>query len=236
MASPSGGLFEETFMATRNLTEVKIPNNPKPYLQGVEMEPISFPFSFYIEDWARANHREIARWLYQNQYKPMVFDSHPNRIVYAILESDSRLRHNGMDGYVETNVRTNSPWVYGFPTETEEIEVDGTYDYFILNSGDNPLRPKMWLRKVGDGDITIINNTNGQRVVFEGISSGEELFVDFKREEIVSSLEEDLQVYRYNNHNDVWLQLETEENDLRFEGRFDVIIQYQLEYLNFWGE
>jgi|SRR5690606_33885210 len=236
IASPSGGLFDESFMATRSIVETKIPNNPNPYLQRVDYEPLSFPLSFYMDGWKYGeNHREIAQWLFQSYYKPMTFETHPNRLVYALIEGDSRLIHNGFDGYVEMNVRCNSPWVYSFPHETEYVNANDNPNDNILNSGDLPIKPKVWIKKIGAGSISITNKANAQKVEITDLQDGEEVFIDFAREEIVSSLQY-LNIYHYDHHNDVWLQFELEDNELLYEGNFEIKYEYQYKYLNFWGE
>lgn len=121
------GLFEENFLPTRNIVERKIANRDKPYLQRVELDPLSFPLSFILEDWELSNDRDyvrkIARWLFQDYYKPLIFDSNPNRIFYALVEGSSSLFHNGLeDGYVEMNVRCDSPYAYSAEYYEDKIE------------------------------------------------------------------------------------------------------------------
>src|SRR5690606_18530223 len=76
IASTESGLYEEVFLPTREIIEIKIPHRNKPYLQRVELEPLSFPLTIFIHEWqSRDNLRQIARWLYQDFYKPLIFDS-----------------------------------------------------------------------------------------------------------------------------------------------------------------
>lgn len=117
LGATGSGLFQDFFLPTRNIIEKKIAGREKPYLQRVEQETLSFSFSFILEDWNMVNNgdylRGVARWLFQDQYKPLVFDSNPNRIFYAMIEGESSLFHNGAkEGYVEVNVRCNSPYSY----------------------------------------------------------------------------------------------------------------------------
>lgn len=108
------GLFEENFLPNRKIVEKKIANREKPYFQRVENEPLSFSLSFAIADWEdKETLRKLARWLFQPHYKPIVFDSNPNRVFYVILEGDSSLFHNGLnEGYIEIELRCDSPYGY----------------------------------------------------------------------------------------------------------------------------
>lgn len=97
----------------------------------------------------------------------------------------------------------------------------------ISNEGDMLVKPKLWLRKTGgNGNIKIINHTTGQVVELDDIVDGEEVFMDCENEEMVSS-RQSLGVYRFDDHNDEWLELLTGDNYLEGQGNFDMDIRYQ---------
>ncbi|MEK4025522.1 phage tail protein [Sporosarcina sp. FSL W7-1283] len=138
IATTSKGLFEETFLPTRNIIEKEVTHREKPYLQRVENEPLSFSLGFFIEEWDKPDSlRKIARWLFQSYYKPLIMDANPNRIFYVIFEGDSKLFHNGAkEGYVELNVRADSPYSYTAERNTENIKFRTTDTATIVeNSG-----------------------------------------------------------------------------------------------------
>ena len=117
----SSGLFEELFLPERSIIEKKIPNRAKPYFFGVDVEPLSFPVSIVIQEFTEEKRRRVARWLFQDYYKPLVFDSDPNRYFKAILEGSSEFVHNGQEGYIEINIRCDSPYGYSFEKTREKI-------------------------------------------------------------------------------------------------------------------
>ena len=97
----------------------------------------------------------------------------------------------------------------------------------IENAGDMPIKPKLWIRKKnGKGNIALINHTTGQRVEFKNLNNSEEIYVDNENEEIVSS-NQYLGVYRYDDHNDEYLELNRGSNYLTSEGDFDFDIRYK---------
>jgi len=118
------GLFEDNFLPDRKITEKKIANREKPYFQRVEHEPLSFSLSFAIADWESEDTlRRIARWFFQPYYKPLIFDSNPNRVFYAMFEGKSSIFHNGLnEGYIELDIRCDSPYSYSHETTIEDIE------------------------------------------------------------------------------------------------------------------
>lgn len=118
------GLFEENFLPKRKIIEKKIANREKPYFQRVEHEPLSFSLSFAISDWENQETlRRLARWFFQSHYKPLVFSSNPNRVFYAMFEGEPKLFFNGLnEGYVELDIRCDSPYGYSFEQTEENIE------------------------------------------------------------------------------------------------------------------
>lgn len=97
----------------------------------------------------------------------------------------------------------------------------------IDNIGDRPLKPKIWITKRnGDGDISLINFTTKQEMTFKGIQNGEEIYIDCENQDIVSS-NQSLGIYRYDSHNDEFLEIIKGENYLTSKGDFDFDIRYK---------
>ena len=119
MAQIGGGLYNESFLPNRKITEKRIANREKPYFQGIESDPLQFQMTIVIHEWDIVdNKRQIARWLFQDYYKPLYFESNPERIYYAIIDGNSQLFHNGITtyndahAYINVNVRCDSPYAY----------------------------------------------------------------------------------------------------------------------------
>lgn len=237
IASPDGGLFEETFLPDRSIVETKVANQIKPYFQRVESEPLSFSLTFFIHEWRdRLNLRQIAKWLMKDYYAPLIFDTNSDRIFYAIFEGSSSLFHNGCkDGYITLNVRCNSPFTYSQLQAFETMEVRDldkkNQRFSVLNSGDMTIQPKMRITKRNaKGDISIKNEITGQLFTLKNLTLDEQVFIDMEHEEIVSDMEY-LNVYRYGDHNGVWIDFIEDENILVCTGDFDLEIEYQNVYL-----
>lgn len=229
IASPNGGLFQESFLPTRSIIESSVAN--RRYFKRAEDNPLSFSLTIFIEEWReRDNLRQIARWLYQDYYKPLWFDTNPELIYYAIFEGDSSLFHNGCkDGYIQLNVRCDSPYRYSPVKSDAALSSDGQLT--IFNEGDITVKPKARIKKTNaKGDIEIRNTTTNQVAKFTDIQLDEELFVDFHNEEIVSSLQY-LNIYRFADFNHEWIELVRDENVLEFVGDFEIEFEYEFAYL-----
>ena len=97
----------------------------------------------------------------------------------------------------------------------------------VENLGDMKTLPKLWIRKKnGKGAIALINHTTKQRIEFSELNNAEEIYIDCENEEIVSS-NQHLGVYRYDSHNDEYLNLIRGENYLTSEGDFDLDIRHK---------
>lgn len=94
------------------------------------------------------------------------------------------------------------------------------------NIGDTVTKPKLWLtKKNSPGDITLTNKMTGQEIIFKDIYLNEQIFIDCESEEIISSFQNS-GIYRYDNHNDEWLELLAGENYLKGYGDFDLDLRY----------
>ncbi|WP_341323359.1 phage tail domain-containing protein [Solibacillus sp. FSL H8-0523] len=229
------GLFQESFLPRRSIVEQRVANQNKPYHTRVDIEPLAFTLRVFISEWRERNNlRQIARWLFQPYYKPLTFDTKPGFILYAMVEGDSTLTHNGAkDGYFDINIRCNSPFMYSPATTTDIVQsrTSTTNHYSIYNEGDFVIKPKVWItKKIANGSISIINDTTDQTTTLTNLQFNEEIFIDFENEEIISSLE-NVNVYRYANHNNVWLEFQLDSNSLRFIGDFDIYFEYEFVYL-----
>lgn len=120
----------------------------------------------------------------------------------------------------ETDDINDKPYLQSISFTLTQLEM-------IENISDLPFKPKLWIRKVNvDGDIKLINHYTNQSLEFIGLQNGEEIFVDCENEDIISSWQ-NVGVYRYDNHNNEWLEFIIGKNYLRAIGDFDLDVRYQ---------
>lgn len=232
IVNENGGLFEENFLPSRSIIETKVSNRLKPYFNRVESKPLEFTLNFFIEEWKdRDGIRQVARWLFQDYYKPLIFESNPDRIFYAMVQGDSTLLHNGRkEGYVRLNIRCNSPYSYSHPTIIEDID-SADLSTNVLNSGDLPVFPKFWITKTtSNGNISITHEDTGETLTIKNLVKGEEVYINNEDEELISDMEM-LGVYHFDDHNEVFLQFLEGANHLILNGDFKLAIEYQTIYL-----
>ncbi|GAA4881748.1 hypothetical protein GCM10023310_72280 [Paenibacillus vulneris] len=99
----------------------------------------------------------------------------------------------------------------------------------FVNEGDVRIRPEIWITKVGNGDFTIINTSNGDdEFKFSNLIDQETIYIHGERELIETSL---AAVYRYENFNNNYLELPTGNNVLRVQGNAKLQFRYRHKLL-----
>lgn len=230
----SSGLMEETFMANREIVEQSIRGRDKPYFQEVRNEPLQFNLTFFFDEpWNEDKRREIARWLNVNYYKELIFSNDPTRILFAMPVGDIQLVHNGMQGYVELTMRCDSPNSYSSVRENiydySSNPPEGTMLEFP-NHGDVTLLPELYIYKVGEGSVSIFNNSDGGREFkFTSLVDQETVYIDNENEYIETDLGG---IYRYKNFNNNYLQLLPKSiNRLNIVGNCQLKFRYKFKTL-----
>lgn len=230
MINSGSGLYKDIFLPTRKTKEVKIGN--RIYFKGVEREQLSFPFSIFIDGWRELNNLQaITEWLDQDNYCEFWVDNDPNRILDVIIEGSSDLTHNGCkDGYATMTMKTMSP--YGRSSDyIETLQVRGSSHLDLLNQGNKIIRPYLEITKIGEGDISIKNEENGQEFKITGLWNNEKVKVNCLYEEIESNFQDQFNRYLYDSHNDIWLDWNPHvETRFTFTGNFNVEFRYRLIY------
>lgn len=230
----NNGLYEETFLPRRQIIEEKIQGRDIPYFFGFDYEPLQFQVSFAFKDtWDNVKIREICRWLKQPYYQPLSFSNDLDRIYYCVVIDDAQLIHNGCkQGYVNLTFRCNSPYSYSPVYTTQVYDFSNNpsgSDLVFINNGDLECKPDVFIQKIGDGDISIINLSNGgKEFKFTGLLDGEEITVDCENESIETNLPN---IIRYNNFNNQFLSFVVGYNYLKVNGNCKLQFRYRFKRL-----
>lgn len=241
MVSENGGLFGDSFLPTRKIIEKTIAGNNRVYFKSVEEQQFSTDMTIWLKDWKdKKNLRDVARWLSQDWYKPLWFETNPNRVYYALIEGSSDLVHNGLrNGYIKVKVKCNSPYSYSQVLKYDAI-VNGSLTTYIYNDGDKTCYPYIKIKKKGNGDIKIKATQEGKLVANMEIKSlldGEIIDIDCETQDISTGYESQGR-YLIDNHNDEWLEFPIgniydgdASTKIEMTGNFEIEMEYQYKYL-----
>lgn len=227
-ANVDGGMQEEQFMPNRSIKEDKAMRD-EPYFYGFEYEPREIPVTaVFKEKWNDKLINDIKNWLNQPYYKPLIFSSDESKIYYALVTSDPALIHNSLkEGYLKLTFRCNSPYAFT-PMYTVDYLLDNNANGTTIeldNVGNKRIRPKITFKKIGNGDISIINTSDGGRETkITNLKDNEEIIIDGLNEDIETSI---LGGYRFDDFNYKFLELVVGKNYLKIIGNGYFQFHYQ---------
>lgn len=225
------GAFSESLSTGKQINESYPINSFKPYFMGVQKEVKEFDVSFvFLEPWNDEMMDEILQWLSVDEYKKMYFESNIDRVFYAMPITDIGLIHNGLQqGYLTITFRCDS--AYSYSHEKATVWYDATVkdvEFNIRNLGYYNVYPEIEIIKVGNGNVSIYNKSNAnQQLRFTSLKDGEKIVIDCFNEEIETSLED---TFRFDDFNDVYIELLRGDNMIRITGRCYVRFNYQYLY------
>lgn len=235
--SLSKELFDEQVVASKSINEMYIPGKKDPYFLDVSEEPKLIRLSFsFLEPWNDKLIDEVIRWLNVDEYSPLFFEGDIDLLFYVIPIDGIHQMHNGLkQGYLTLNMRCDSGKSYSHEIITPEYDTKKLSEIqnkemptiVLGNKGHFPIYPKVWIEKIDDGDLTIINRTNNGNVFeFKNIDVGERLFIDCKNEIIETNKNK---TYRYDDFNDNYLELLYGENVLNVSNNMK--IKFAMRYI-----
>jgi len=236
----NNGMQEEFFMHPRELLTTQIKGRDELYLQYKNNNTFNFSVTFAFENTFTNNDLRVLKRLLNSEYFiPLQFidesddQTSLNYIYYIMLSDESTLTHNCLNqGYVTLNFLSKSPYCFSeyMKSQLYDLSINETYtDIQFINHGDIECKPEIYIEKVGNGDISIVNLFGGREFKFTDLLDEEELEVSSEYEIINTSL---VATYRYDNHNGNFLiMLPFSVNYLRVTGTAKFYFKYQYKYL-----
>lgn len=229
------GLLEEPFLAEREFIETQIRGRDRPYFIEVRKKPISINLNFaFTEPWNKTKLRNVLVWLNQDTYKELYFSANTNRRFFAMYIDAPKLLHNALsEGYVQIKMRTNCSHAFGPEVVSDIYDYSDNDEYeneiIFNNTGDLILKPEIQIEKIGEGDVSIINEADDDREFkFIDLEDKEIIYVDNYNEYIKTNIPN---TYRYDNFNNNYLKLLVGENNLVIYGDCKIQFRYRLNYL-----
>lgn len=115
----SSGFLKEKIIGDANITEIDMPGDYRPLLQRIQRSPFDFTLQIALldstnepEQWTEQKRRDIFSWLFQSEYKPLIFADRPQVRYNVIAQSGLELNTMNERGYVEIAFRTDGPFAY----------------------------------------------------------------------------------------------------------------------------
>jgi phage-related protein len=209
IGNESGDMYSVQIIGDRSLREEKIPGRQAPYFYGYEDSPLSLSITVALDQPKPISElRGFFRWLYnQDGYKPLFFDTDPNKIYYAIFVGqpefmyidrsktvDIDQNNRKLIGFINLQARCNAATAFGNAIETTKVNPLYNSPFNLTNNGDGLVLPSITIRM---GDIAlpspdtflklkIENLTNNTSIEFLRVYRNEEITVDMSIRRISS--------------------------------------------------
>lgn len=206
------GLNIDPFLADRELNTEKIAGNPIPYFYGYDDNPLTYTLTLSCLEgyWTLEKRRQVARWLSRGKFCEFFSTDSPERLFYFQYVGGVDLQTNGLQqGYIEVQMQNISPYTYS-PIYQRTFDLSTITSPSVIelpNKGDEVLKPELWIEKIGIGDISIKNLSDGGReFLIRNLSDTETVYFDNERRHIETDLP---LTYRFDDFNGNYLELPT---------------------------
>jgi predicted phage tail component-like protein len=231
----NGGMKEFIFGVNQTIIEEKI--SSKRYLNRVEREPITIPLTITFKNqedkWDYNKRTQLVQWLFQDNYKPLIFADNPTIVYYVIATGDATRFDNYLQqGYATIQMRTDSPYAYSFPISYEDHDFSnnaGTTRITLINRSniEKYYYPEMEVTLVnGATGFSVRNVSDGGNILtFSGLEPTETVYIDNSLGRIISSLGKN--VYRLSKCNRKFIRLLQGENVIEITGKCKITFKMQ---------
>ncbi|MGV4321323.1 phage tail domain-containing protein [Bacillus mojavensis] len=224
------GMYEEDFVASREINETEVRGSNKPLFQDVSTSPLQFEMTIaFEENFTDEDIDSIIRWLFVDYYKPLYFEGKEDRVYMCMPVDDSQIIHNGIkQGYFTITMRCDASNLYSPFILTPLETVTGTKTITIENNGHFDVYPEISLKKIGAGTITITSVDDGGEIFeIRDLTDQEDIYIDCEREIIETDI---VGVYRYNNQIGEFPRLIYGQNNFKIDGDCEIQFRYKNKY------
>lgn len=233
LIKPSGGFLEGQFFAEREIVSEMIPGNHTPYIFGERRQPLRFSvhLSPLEGTWTSELKSLVSRWLNNGKFNEFYSTDDLNRRYFVTYIGSPTLHQSGnMQGWIEVEFLNIDCYVRS-PVHQQLFEINNGYTIIeIENIGDTLTFPKVWIRKIGQGDLKIRSISDGGRTFeIRNLKNNEVIFVDNKNRMIETNIPDR---YLYDQFNDNYLSLVYGVNRLEVIGNCKLKFEYQYEFLS----
>lgn len=226
------GMYEETLSANRSIVEGDVSGRNKPNFYRVNETPLEFEMNIAFEKkFTNEDIDKVIRWLYVDYYKPLYFEGEEGRVFYCMPVGNSLITHNGLkEGFITITMRCDSSNKYSpvFMSPTYNISDGESKSIDLYNDGHFTIYPEISIKKIGNGNITIVSVTDGGKIFeIRDLTNTEDIYINCEKEIIDTDI---IGVNRYNNILGEYPKLTYGRNTFEIEGSCEIQFRYQLKY------
>lgn len=230
----NSGIQSDPFLPQQDLVMDESFYRDAPYYYKSKKSQLEFTLRFFREGYWSDDFKQMLLEMIDPENGDFVeffTEQNPNKVYFIRYVGESNFYNAGSQGgYVDIRFRTDSPYSYSREYTVEVDNLNGNNNEIIIyNDGNIDAEPLMWVTREGDGFFRIVNESIGEEFLIENVMGGEEIYINNENGDIISSLESN-DVYRYDDHNEVYLRLKPGANKLTVNTGVYVKIKYRFKY------
>jgi len=225
------GMLEESLQGNRTILETQVRGNPSTYFKEIQYEPLTISVNFCFKDtFDNDKLAQILYWLTPSYYKPLQFSENLSKIFYCLPIDNPTLMHTGLkQGYIQLNFRCKYPWALSpIYEQIYDCTSNNETNIIFTNNGYMNVFPQLYIEIDSTntlGNVSIFNLSNANKeFAFTSLLPEEIVFIDNKTGTITT---DQSNLYRYDNFNNVFLELSRGVNYLKVVGKCKIKFKYQ---------
>ena len=115
---------------------------------------------------------EIIRWLFQDDFKPIIFDDQKDVVYYVMFTKGSSYQNGFKQGYLNLSLQLNAPCGFTHLTSGRmRVQGETTFDLFHRSNVEAETYPDIEFELLGDTTAVKIENlTTGETMEFTGLN------------------------------------------------------------------
>ena len=226
----SGLMQKETLLPSRNINKTTRQNSFISDFYSVTEEPLTLEVNLVYKD--RFTDQDIVnamRWLKQDTYRPLIFESEPENVYYAIPTKIDMSHDTLRKGYFTVQFECNAPYPFTKVQMSPQYACTTTLEDDInSNSVFDTQIVKVQVKTKARGDFLIKNKSTDTELRLIDVPANLKITFDCLNHQIyaVNSNNEEVLINN-NKNNHSWIELMAENNTIYAEGNIDFQIIWQ---------
>lgn len=226
----SGLMQTETLLPSRSLNTTRRQNSSISDFYSISEGVLTFEVNLVYQDKFTEKDKQVAmKWLKQSTYKPLIFETEPENIYYAIPTQIDMSHDTLQKGYFTVQFECNAPYPFTKVQMTPQYICQDSLDVKLqANSVFDTSIIKVQAITKGSGNILIRNKTNNTELNFSDVPAGVKVTFDCYNHQIYAIDSNQKEILLNNKKNNrSWLELISEYNDIHIEGNMELQIIWQ---------
>jgi len=232
----SSSMIERQFAGEREIVSEMVNGNHTPYILGQKVQPLKLKLQLspLEEQWTSELKASVMRWLNNGKFNEFYSTDDVNRRFFISYVGSPTISLSGSEqGWIDVDF-VNIDCFVRSPVYEKRFDLSTINSPSIVeleNLGDRTIYPnEMWIEKVGAGDLSIRNLSDGGRdFKFTGLNNGEKLYIKNMDRYIETNIPS---TYRYDSFSGNYIRLNYGVNRFEVTGPCRLKIEYRYEFLS----